>query len=298
MMTARPASRGSSSSSDGWNERNVLRDEIIEAANTGPIICRQDGVTVVRVRQHAVLKYGHEVRLSEAWNIQLVRKRTDVPIPAVIDAWETGISEADDDEGIGYILMEYIEGKLISDIWSTLDVHIQLDIHFQLKTYIQQLRSIRMDSPGPVGGDLSRGALFTDYGAGPFKSHNDIESWFNERLLVCQEFGRVPLTQPSFHEHFDTLVMCHMDIAARNLILDGQGKVWLLDWAHAVGYPTYFEKASLIRTGDPNFTQGLLEMIGHEYQEEVEQLLAIGFALTTAAMTRPTQSLSVTECTS
>jgi F420-dependent methylenetetrahydromethanopterin dehydrogenase len=35
-----------------------------------------------------------------------LQKRTDVPIPAVVDARETRISEADDDQGIGYILME------------------------------------------------------------------------------------------------------------------------------------------------------------------------------------------------
>jgi hypothetical protein len=192
------AYRGSSSPLNGRNKCDVLRDEIIQAANTGPIVCRQDGVTVARVHEHSVLKYGHGVHLSEALNIQFVRKRIHVPIPAVIDTWETRIPETDDGQGIRYILMEHIGGRLVSDIWSTLDVHVQRDIHSQLKNYILQLRSIRMDSPRPIDGDLSRGALFTDYGAGSFKSHQDIESWFNERLLVCQEFGHVPLMQPSY----------------------------------------------------------------------------------------------------
>lgn len=281
---------GSSPLLNRWNTCSSLRDEIIQAARTGPVIYRQGGVTVARVGQHAVLKYGRGVNLWEALNVQYVRERTDVLVPAVIDAWEIP-SDADDEAGIGYILMEYIEGRLVSDIWSTLDAHAQRDIHFQLKTYIQQLRSIEMNSPGPIGGAVSRGALFTDYGAGPFRSRDDIEAWFNERLLVCQQFGRASLTHPSFSGHFDNLVMCHMDIAPRNLILDGQGKVWLLDWAHAGGYPAYFEKASMVRTGHPDFTRGLLEMMGHEYQEEVKQLMAIGFALTTAAMARPRQPL-------
>ncbi len=245
----------------------------------------------MRVHEHAVLKYGHRVHLAEARNMQFVQERTDIPIPAVIDAWETGISETDDGEGIGYILMEYIEGRLVSDIWSTLDIHVQHEIHSQIENYIQKLRSIRMDSPGPVGGGLSCAPLFTDYGAGPFKSRQDIENWFNERLLVCQQFRRASPTHPGFSGHFDVLVMCHMDIAARNLILDEEGKIWLLDWAFAGGYPAYFEKASLLWTGIPDFTQGLLEMIDHESQEEVKQLRAIGFALTTGAMTRPAHSI-------
>ena len=145
-----------------------------------------------------------------------------------------------------------------------------------------------MNFSGSVGRDLSRGALFTDYGADPFKSYKNIEFWFNERLLVCQEFGRVPSTQPSFSGHFDLLIMCYMNIAACNLILDDQEKLWLLDWAHAGGYPVYFEKASLIRIGEPKFAQDLLEMISHEYQEKIKQLLTIDFALTTTAMTKPT----------
>lgn len=81
--------------------------------------------------------------------------------------------------------------------------------------------------------------------------------------------------------------MCHMDIAARNLILDRQLKVWVLDWAHASGYPVYFDKAALRRVGDPDFVDGLLGRTGEEHKAEVEKLLAISFALRTGAGTRP-----------
>jgi hypothetical protein len=86
-----------------------------------------------------------------------------------------------------------------------------------------------MNSSRPSCKDLFRGTLFTDYNAGLFKSYNDIKSWFNKCLLVYQESGPVLLTQLSFSGHFDILVMCYIDIAAQNLILDGQGKVWLLN---------------------------------------------------------------------
>ena len=120
------------------------------------------------------------------------------------------------------MLIEYIEGRLVSDIWSTLDV--QHGIHSQPRTYIKQLRSIRMNSRGTVGG-IYPAAPSSGCDAGRFKSNNDIESCLNERLLVCHEFDRLPLMQPSFSGSFDLLVMCHMDIAARNLILDDQVKV-------------------------------------------------------------------------
>ena len=142
-------------------------------------------------------------------------------------------------------------------------------------------------APGPLGGHLCRGPLFTGSGAGPFRSRKYLEGWFDERLLVCQQFHRVPQTQPSFSGRFENSVMCHMDIAARNVVVDRQRRVWVLDWAYAGGYPVYFEEAVLRRTGDPDFTEGLLRMVGEEHTEDVEMSLAVGFALTTAADTKP-----------
>lgn len=65
-------------------------------------------------------------------------------------------------------------------------------------------------------------------------------------FLVCHDFGHTTETPPGcFTGHFDELVMCHLDIHLRNLILDGQRKLWLLDWAFAGAYPPYFETANL-----------------------------------------------------
>ncbi|PGG96155.1 hypothetical protein GX51_07959 [Blastomyces parvus] len=122
-------------------------------------------------------------------------------------------------------MLEYIEGQLVSEIWSHLSEETRYDINQKLYDFVRQLRSLKMDSPGPIGGGISNGAFLTDYGAGPFTSKNDIEMWFNERLLVCQEFGIASQTQPTFQGEFGHTVMCHMDVYTRNLILDNQGKI-------------------------------------------------------------------------
>jgi hypothetical protein len=44
--------------------------------------------TIARAHEAAVLRYGREVRLSEAKNMQFALQRTNVWIPRVIDAWE------------------------------------------------------------------------------------------------------------------------------------------------------------------------------------------------------------------
>jgi hypothetical protein len=146
-----------------------------------------------------------------------------------------------------------------------------------------------MDRPGPVGGGISDGSFFTDYGAGPFESRKDIEDCFNDRLLVCHDFGHASQRPPGcFAGRFDELVMCHLDIHSRNLILDGQGKLWLLDWAFSGSYPPYFEAANLMWGGPEDFAAGLAESIGSKiYLEEIRQLLDIGFALTTGGYCQP-----------
>ena len=262
---------------------SISREEIIHAARTAPILHQQGGVTVARVHRDAVLKYGEDVGLSEARNMQLVMESTDVRLPTLFDAWQV----KDDGQETVYLLMQYIEGDVLDRKWPGLDLDTRQLVHSQLNEFLRQLHTIRLPAPGPLGGDVCRGVLFTDYGAGPFKSRADLESWFDERLLVCQQFHRAPQTQPSFSGQFESLVMCHMDIAKRNLVLDRQRRLWVLDWAYAGGYPVYFEEAVLRRMGVPDFTEGLLRMVGEDHTEDVKRLLAVGFALTTGACTRP-----------
>jgi hypothetical protein len=124
-----------------------------------------------------------------------------------------------------YIVIEYIKGRLVSDVWLNLDIEARRSVLCQLYEYIRQLQALKLDRPGPVGGGggVSEGSFFTDYDAGPFKSRKDMEDWFNDRLLVCHDFGHASQTPPGwFAGRFDELVMCHLDIHPRNLILDGQ----------------------------------------------------------------------------
>ena len=83
--------------------------------------------------------------------------------------------------------------------------------------------------------------------------------------------------------------MCHLDIHPDNLILDDKGTtIWLLDWAFAGAYPPFFEEAALSWGTCGGFIQGLLQFIEVKLdQEKVEQLMAIGFGLTTGAFCQP-----------
>ncbi|OBT49687.1 hypothetical protein VE04_10270, partial [Pseudogymnoascus sp. 24MN13] len=53
----------------------------------------------------------------------------------------------------------------------------------------------------------------------------------------------------------DELVLTHQDIAPRNIILDAEGKAWLIDWAYAGAYPRGFERAAMVRQCEDQFKE-------------------------------------------
>ena len=185
-------------------------------------------------------------------------------------------------ETIGYIVMDYVEGVCLANCWNDLDSLKRQNVILQVAGMIQQLQSVRLNSPGPIGGGLSQGRWFTDYCAGPFTTRQEIENWFNHKLAICKGTGNARQDIPPFN--FPTFVLTHQDISPRNLILDPSDRVWLIDWAFAGAYPPCFEAATLTeQTQFPDFGQQLLKRI-HTNTEEIAQLRSIGWGLRVAAL--------------
>jgi serine/threonine protein kinase len=275
------------------------RKDVIETVNTCPVLFAGGGVYVTLVSASVVLKYGPGAHLAEARNMRFVQKAkksngwTALRLPGILDYWEEEIAfEGSPRQNIVCILMEYIQGPTIESIWSQLGGEEQRQIYQQVCDALYELHSMELAFPGPFRemnspADVCRGPLFTDYDAGPFQTIHDLDDWFNERLLVCKQFQRISPTAPRFY--FEKLVLCHMDVAGRNLIYSGKKEVWFLDWDYAGAYPSYFERATLQRGGSGEFIRGLLDALytSQEEQEEIQRLMDIGFALTTAAFTKP-----------
>lgn len=221
--------------------------------------------------------------------MRYVAEHTKIRLPSVIDAWEVEDATEDDESNTCYILIEYINGKVLIDIWDELAEVAQRGIRSQVHKYLCQLQSLDIKTPGPIGGGISEGALFTGCGAGPFESPNDLEERYNGRILVCHDYFQAKhLSSGAFPGKFNKLVMCHLDLNERNILLDDEGQVWLIDWGLAGAYPPWFEKAQLAWGAGGGWRMGLIELIGEEaYQAEVDQLLAIGFAFTTGGYAQP-----------
>lgn len=182
---------------DDVGMRTIERHTIVHALSTAPKIWDNGGV---KIAQGVVVKYGHDVNICEANNMKFVSQHTTIRLPALLDSWvETECSDnVEGGESICYIVMSYMDGKLVDELWSELSDTTRCGIQKQLHDFIQQLRHLKADCPGPIGGGVSQGAFFTDYGAGPFASKGEMERWFDDRLAVCRDFGIVDAGEPGF----------------------------------------------------------------------------------------------------
>lgn len=227
------------------------------------------------------MKGGGSVLASEANMLDLVNSRTSIRAPRVRRL--SVVEDATQYFGTsGYIVMDFIQGQPLDECWDSLSRDTQGRIAAQIAGMIQEMQSIQLSQPGPIGGGPCRGLFFTDYSAGPFTGIADMEAWLNHKLDICKSVRRAPEDIPPFH--FTKFVLTHQDISPRNLILDQHDQVWLIDWAYSGAYPPVFESSAL--AAQPFFTdfnEAVLSLIPR-YPEEEMQLDSIAYGLTTAAL--------------
>lgn len=154
--------------------------------------------------------------------------------------------------------MDYVEGECLADCWSRLDSHTRRNVVLQVASIIQEMQSVQVDRPGPIGGGTALGKWFTEFGAGPFENREQLEGWFNHKLKISQKANWAPKDVPPFS--LPKFVLTHQDISPRNLILDRFGTAWVIDWTDAGAYPPYLERATLIKQSHFNdFNTQVLE---------------------------------------
>jgi hypothetical protein len=134
------------------------RKEIEDGIELATRVYESELVKVAFITDSVVVKYGSRVQLWEAQNMHHVASLPHMRVPKVFDAWET--------EEIGYIVMEYIDGRSLRDIWPVIPLDQRLDIYRQTQSMIEVLRQHKLSQPGPIGGGPSnRQTFFTEEGS-------------------------------------------------------------------------------------------------------------------------------------
>ncbi|KAF2229436.1 hypothetical protein EV356DRAFT_571117 [Viridothelium virens] len=213
---------------------------------------------VLRLSDDTVVKYGNDVTEVEARNQNFARcslASSDVYVPSVLRFFTD--QNTDIDKQKGYLVMEYIHGKELEPALYPYAITI-------LTRTLDVMSSISGSRPGPCEGGARQGLLWSDE-ENEFSSVAEMEGWFNRRLHVTcgssVSLQKLPL------------ILCHLDIAPRNIIPRQDGRICLLDWSSAGFYPQIFEACvqRILRPRD-SFHELVLDMYNFtsEEQQQIE----------------------------
>lgn len=214
-------------------------------------------VRVVRVRDHFVAKFGPDhARLQEGENQLFVQMSRCVRVPTVYAIFY------DETTKLNFLIQEYIPGKLLDDIWGTLNHGEKNAIASQLRRYMDGLRAI--PGPGYYGGIRKQPNLDLYFGdpSNILVSHPDSaisgskateEEWVDAmcRRLEQKQKGVVKdrpeymtFLRHQYHSVFKghSPVFNHGDFSPHNIMIrDDDKTVVIIDWEHSGWCPSFWE---------------------------------------------------------
>ncbi|KAJ5586713.1 kinase-like protein [Penicillium hispanicum] len=216
-------------------------------------IVSQYGKRVIKLSDHHVVKWGPDVTKEEAENQRIAYERVDsriVRIPRVYAFFS-------DEHGWGYIVMEFIQGKVLDPLEDISAVK-------KVASVLDYFGTLRHSIPGSLCGGFCRGLLFPDTEDLVFDSLDKMEKWFNSRLFAHN---------PKLTFQDCDLVLCHLDIAPRNILWQEDGSLCFIDWASAGFYPRLFEFCAqwIIEGKDGTFNSILLNSMNILPDHEMAQ---------------------------
>lgn len=150
-----------------------------------------------------------------------------------------------------FIVMERVHGQTLEQLWAEIGWWTTIQLAWQLRLYIHTMYEIT----SPAAGGLSSGRIRSPWFQGiyPPAAHSSpvaFTGYLNWWLLNCRTNQTKPrpnlLLEPS-REH----VFIHQDLAPRNMIVDAQNQLWIIDWGYAGFYPPYMEYVAIEASGMP-----------------------------------------------
>lgn len=250
---------------DRWRQLSVedvsVRDRILGSCNSN---------TLLRMNEHAIVKFGTPVTASEAANQQYAWRRLEsnsfhsVRVPRVYRFFQDSTCPEDYwQDPVGYLVMEFVPGTALSDLPAAELPAVVKNV----AALVHSLSLIKSENnrPGPLDGGEPQGPIWApdDLTYEKFESIGGLEAWFNRALI--KENATINL-------HQYPLSFCHLDLARRNMLRVDDQTIYLLDWATAGFYPSIFETWNLAITNsnDPSYMKALVHQLPSLSTEEQE----------------------------
>jgi aminoglycoside phosphotransferase (APT) family kinase protein len=263
-----------------------------------PLVSCWRTTPVLRIREHFAVKLGSRTSVQEGLNQLFVTQVTNIPVPKVYAIMEKEI----DGDAVCFIVMEYIAGKILGDIWNDIGPDKKQEITTNLCVYMKELRSV--PSPGYFGSawegrymarELLDFHMLTPHPEpeirGPHKTIDEFaEGMFlawKKMLRRWEDFTgrkgedwtgreaeerRGQLWRRLYHATFkrdSTPVFSHGDWERCNILMADDGRVVVIDWENAGWYPKFWDpcKAYSHQNHD-DWDDHLLQIFGFEHDIE------------------------------
>ena len=234
------------------------------------------GCPYVHVGQYFI-KWGMAVRFDEALAQQYVwaySNGASFRVPEVYYYFEDEASPLTCGFRCGYLVMEFVEGGNDSGTGDAINSQT-------LRQVLLDLWAIPIPSHikiGPFGGSRPQGYLWADDGAPlTFDSVERMERFMDQCLRISSR-SNCPDSVDLSASH---VVICHGDLARRNLRLSSNGALFVLDWANAGVYPSVLECFAidyLIRHKNETFLQEVPSSLPSVYlpdQQLIDKLYGV-----------------------
>ncbi|KAI1376825.1 ankyrin repeat protein [Hypoxylon crocopeplum] len=156
-------------------------------------------------------------------------------------------------DGGYYCVMDRIPGKTLDVVWLELSWITSLRLAFELRHFVRRMRSAKSTSSGSLATGKCRSYYLDDsFGLPPRASSDQINAFLNfwanfvtPRQEVKKTSAEHSICQRPVFLSNRPFVFTHHDLAPRNIILDREGQLWLIDWDFGGFYPTFFEYAGM-----------------------------------------------------
>lgn len=195
--------------------------------------------------------------------MRLLASKTSVPVASVDSCAEKGES--------GYILMSFLEGKLLGDVWPTISENIRRDIAQQLRCFVQEWRELREDFYGAVGRGPCQDIFFkhsamdnTRAVYGPYHSRAEYNEGLENALRASRPKGvwepeDENLVQAIKNLQDSSVIFTHGDLHLDNILVDSDFRIsGVMDWGssgYSISEREYYEAKS--RATDPAWSAAI-----------------------------------------
>lgn len=152
-----------------------------------------------------------------------------------------------------YCIMDRISGTTLDIAWPELGWISSLRLAFQLRRVVHRLRSVMSVTSGSLTtGECTSYFLEDLFSLPPRATFHHVNAFLNfwaNFTSLRQEIRKTPAEhatcpKPVF-SYSRPFVLTHHDLAPRNIILDPEGQLWIIDWDCAGFYPEFFEYAGM-----------------------------------------------------